>query len=362
MEESSTILKTSAAAGIPPLDRKPYAKGPAIPPAGPFAAPGGPYGPSRCVTIDSMPFPSGRQIRLSHGDQELVVVEVGGGLRTYTVAGSQILDGYGEGDTCSGGRGQVLLPWPNRLGDGRYEWDGRARQTALTEPEHHNAIHGLVRWVPWNVADVTADTARLVFRLHPQPGWPWILELSVTYSLSDEGLEVRTHAVNLPGGAGACPFGAGWHPYLSAFGGLVDDAMLTVPAATTYVLDRRGLPQGRRSVAGSDLDYRQSRRIGATRLDTAFTDLTRDRAGRATVELAAGDGSGPSIGLWMDRTYTHVMIFSGDTLVENGRRRRGLAVEPMTCAPDMLRSGDGRLVLDEGEAFDATWGLVAVAP
>jgi aldose 1-epimerase len=185
--------------------------------------------------------------------------------------------------------------------------------------------------------------------------------LSVTYSLSDDGLEVRTTAVNLSGGSGPCPFGAGWHPYLMAFGGLVDDAVLTVPAETTYLVDERGIPTGTRPVEGSDLDFRAGRRIGTAKLDSAFTDLGRDGQGRAVVQLTAGagsgEGSGSSIRLWMDRAFTHLMVYSGDTLAEVDRRRRGLAVEPMTCAPDMLRNGDGRLVLEEGETFEAHWGL-----
>jgi len=309
-----------------------------------------------------MPNPSGRQIFLTHEEHDVSVVEVGGGLRAYAVGSWTILDGYRKGEMCSGGRGQVLMPWPNRLGDGRFEWADWELQTALTEPEHHNAIHGLVRWATWTVTQDTGNRARLEYRLYPQPGWPWILDLTVTYSLSDDGLEVRTTAVNLPGGAGPCPFGAGWHPYLQAFGGVVDDIVLTVPAETTYLADERGLPVAKRSVDGSGMDFRVGRQIGSAQIDTAFTDLTRDGDGRATVHLADGRHPGRSIRLWMDRAFTHLMVYSGDTLAEPDRRRKGLAVEPMTGAPDMLRSGDGRIVLDEGETFEAAWGLVATAP
>lgn len=305
--------------------------------------------------MTGVPAPSGRQVRLSHQDQDLVVVEVGGGIRTYRVAGRDVIDGYSEEELCTGGRGQVLAPWPNRLGDGCFTWAGRDLQTALTEPEHHNAIHGLVRWLPWSVRDQSESEPRLACRLHPQPGWLWTLDLSVTYVLGAGGLEVRTRVENL-GGAGPCPWGVGWHPYLSAWGGLVDDAIVTVPAAIAYVTDDRGLPTGQHAVDGSDLDFRSGRRIGASVLDVAFTDLDRDAAGRATVELAGGGGRKP-VRLWMDASYTHVMVYSGDTLAEPERRRRALAVEPMTCAPDMLRSGDGRIVLDEGETFEAEWGL-----
>jgi aldose 1-epimerase len=306
-----------------------------------------------------MPTPSGRQIHLTHQDQQVTVVEVGGGLRTYTIGGRSVLDGYSDDEMCSAGRGQVLMPWPNRLGDGSFEWEGEVLQTALTEPEHHNAIHGLVRWASWSVAEETASRVRMEYRLYPQPGWPWILDLTVTYTLGRDGLEVRTTAENLPGGPGPCPFGAGWHPYLSAFGGVVDDAELTFGAATAYIADERGLPVRTASVAGSELDFGAGRPIEAARLDHGFTDLARDSLGRATVELRTGDGSGRTTRLWMDRAYTHLQVFTGDTVSEADRRRRGLAVEPMTCAPDMFNNGFGRLVLGEGETFEATWGLSA---
>jgi aldose 1-epimerase len=305
-----------------------------------------------------MPSPSGRQLRLVHGDQEAIVVELGAGLRTYTVGGRPVLDGYGSEEVCEGGRGQALIPWPNRLGDGRFEWDGRELQTALTEPAQHNAIHGLVRWAPWTVAEESDTRVRLTYRLYPQPGWPWILDLGVVYSLSEEGLEIQTTAVNLPGGAGTCPFGVGWHPYLYAFDGLVDNAVLTFQAATAYVVDERGLPVDTRPVAGSNVDFCAGRTIGSARLDQAYTDLARDSHGRATVELAAADAPEHGTRLWMDGAYTHLMVFSGDTLADPNRRRRGLAVEPMTGAPDMFHNGFGTIVLKEGETFEASWGLV----
>jgi aldose 1-epimerase len=303
-----------------------------------------------------MPAPSGRQFRLVHREHEAVVTEVGAGLRTYTVGGTAVLDGYPETEMCSGGRGQVLMPWPNRLADGRFEWAGQQLQTALTEPGNHNAIHGLVRWATWTAVEEHTSAVRMEYRLYPQPGWPWILDLSMAYSLSDAGLEVRGQVVNVEGGAGECPFGAGWHPYLAAFDGRVDDLVLTVPAQTTYEANDRGVPVRSCSVAGTEVDFRTGRRVGGLHLDTAYTDLDRDATGRAVIELAADDGSGRTTRLWMDAACTHLMVFSGDTLPP-ADRRRGLAVEPMTCAPNMLQTGDGRRVLKDGEAFEAAWGI-----
>ena len=52
------------------------------------------------------------------------------------------------------------------------------------------------------------------------------------------------------------------------------------------------------------------------------------------------------------------MLFTGDTLGDVGRRRQGLAVEPMTCAPNAFRTGDGLRIIEPGEAFRASWGII----
>ena len=85
--------------------------------------------------------PSGEQFEIAFAEHRAVAVEVGGGLRTYTVDGEDLIDGYGADEMATGGRGQVLIPWPNRLQDGSYEFDGRLHQLPLNEKEHSNAIH-----------------------------------------------------------------------------------------------------------------------------------------------------------------------------------------------------------------------------
>ena len=291
-------------------------------------------------------------------------MEVGGGIRSYRADGEDILDGFSQEEVCPAGSGQLLAPWPNRLGDGRFDWNGATYQTAITEVPSNNAIHGLVRWVNWTLPEpetlhspwtpgTPVEHLILTHRLHPQPGWPWALDLRVAYRLGEHGLEVRTWATNLSGEP--CPIGLGWHPYVKASSGRVDDVTLKVNARTAYVCDERGLPTERIGVEGTDLDFSEARPIGNLALDTPFTDLESGPDGKATVEIATGNGK--TVTLWMSPQYTHLMLFTGDTIHDQARRRRALAVEPMTAAPDMLRSGDGRRVLDPGETFEAAWGI-----
>ena len=274
------------------------------------------------------------------------MTEVGAGLRTYSAAGGGILDGYAADELAPSGRGQLLIPWPNRIRDGTYELDGRSHQLDLNEIERQNAIHGLVRWSAWTVSEREPERVVLEHVLRPRPGYPFTLELRVEYSLSDGGLAVALTALNT--GSETCPYGAGAHPYLAVASGRVDDAVLNVPAASVLEADERGIPVGAGPVEGGELDFRKPRPIGGAQLDHCFTDLDRGEDGLARVEVGATT-------LWADESYPYLMIFTGDGLPDGARR--SLAVEPMTCAPNAFSSGDGLVLLEPGESHFGAWGI-----
>jgi aldose 1-epimerase len=295
--------------------------------------------------------PSGEQLEIAAGDQRAVVVEVGGGLRSYSVDGRDVLDGYPVDRMCPSGRGQVLIPWPNRLADGRYEFGGHSHQLPLTEVGTRSAIHGLVRWAAWTARERDAHRVAMEHLLHAQPGYPFTLALRVEYTLSDEGLTVSTTATNV--GSDVAPYGAGAHPYFSVGTPTADDVSLEVPAATMLRFDEQGLQREAERVDGTVYDFRESRPIGSTVLDNAFTDLARADDGRAYVRLEAPDGT--SITLWVDERYPYLMVFTGDPLPDVARR--SVAVEPMTCPPNAFRTGASLVSLEPGSSFTSTWGI-----
>jgi aldose 1-epimerase len=302
--------------------------------------------------VRSATAPSGRQVEIAFREQRACVVEVGGGLRAYSALGRELLDGYAADEMCSSARGQCLVPWPNRIRDGRYEFAGSVQQLPLTEPERQCAIHGLARWANWTIAEQAAAAVTMEHLLYPQPGYPHTLQLAVEYRLDRDGLTVRTTATNV--GASACPYGAGAHPYLTMGTPSVDSVVLQSPGRTRLTSDQRGIPTGAEPVEASEYDFRRPRPIGKTKLDTAFTDLEHDNDGRARVRLAAPRGDRATT-FWLDESYRYLMLFTGDPLPDVNRR--SLGIEPMTCAPNAFQSGDGLVILEPGESLAACWGI-----
>jgi aldose 1-epimerase len=294
--------------------------------------------------------PSGEQFEISAAGYRAVVTESGAALRLLEHDGRPLVDGFAEDAMSAGGRGQLLMPWPNRIEDGRYELDGTTRQLPLTEPKRHNASHGLARWAAWGVEEHNTHSVSLTLRLMAQTGYPWVLDLHVLYDLSADGLTVTQSATNQSDTP--APYASGAHPYLSAGAGPVDGWELTLPASTrSLVDDERKLPVGREAVDGTPYDFRVSRPIRDTVLDHAFTGLDRDDDGRAQV-VVSGEYD---VGLWVDEHHDWLQAYTADDVPATARR--SIAVEPMTAQANAFRTGEDLLMLEPGRQFSAAWGI-----
>lgn len=297
--------------------------------------------------------PSGRQWEIRRGRQRAVIVEVGGGVRTYTCGEREVLQGYPVDAMCDGAHGAPLIPWPNRLGDGRYRFGDAEHRVPLTEPDKGNAIHGLLRWRPYDLRAASEDAVTVGAVLHPSPGYPFVLDVAITYRLDDEGLRVTTTARN--DGPGPLPYAHGQHPYLSAGTDPVDECVLEFDATTRILVDpERALPTGTAPTECTDHDFRGGRVLGPLALDDGFTGLGRDGQGRSWVRLTGADGR--TVELWMDTAYGHLQLFTGDTLGP-GRRRTALAAEPMTAPANAFATGQDVITLEPGRAVTAEWGV-----
>jgi aldose 1-epimerase len=299
------------------------------------------------------PAKSGTQWTVESEGHRAVVVEVGGVLRSYTAGDREVLDGFGTDEITPACAGQVLAPWPNRIRDGHYTFEGQSLQLALTEPPRHNAIHGLVAWSRWRLAEQSAGSVTLEYDLPAQEGYPWSLLLRTRWSVGADGLRCDQEVTNT--GDENAPWGYSVHPYLQLTGVPVDDILLRVPGRTRILADSRLLPIGAVKVAGTEYDFTEPRRIGDAVLDTTFGDVDPGPDGGSAVTIAAPDGSA-RVEVWGDENFKWWQIFTGDTL-SGERFRRSVAIEPMTCPPDAFRSGRDLIVLEPGRTWSASWGI-----
>jgi aldose 1-epimerase len=304
--------------------------------------------------------PSGRQIRLRAGDYAAVVTEVGATLRELTYRGEDVTKPFAEDQRMQLHRGGVLAPWPNRIGDGRYTFNGVEHQLAVNEIPRNTAIHGLVNWHAWTVEQVSESEATLGTRIWPQPGYDFAVALRIVYALSaDLGLTITLTATNT--GTSPAPYGASIHPYLVADGDTVDGYTLTVPAASLVDVDpARLLPTGATSpVEGTDLDFREPRVVGTTQLDHPLCDLIGGLDGMAVARVVGPSGRGAEI-VWDPMQCPWVQVHTADR-PDAENNRVAMAIEPMTCPPDAFRTGEGLIVLEPGDASTVWWTIRAYA-
>lgn len=255
-------------------------------------------------------------------------------------------------------RGALVAPWPNRIGDGRYTWDGVELQTAITEPERGNALHGLLSFQLYSPVDAAGtgphEAVTLSTVLYPTPGYPFLLRVEVEYRLhAEDGLTTTVTATNL--GRTDLPYGVCPHPYLVAGPGALDSWELDLRAGTVLqVTPDRLLPTGMAAVEhGGDLDFSGGRTMGSAFLDHAFTDLER-ADGQARVAVTDPTGSGVEV--LFDERCPWVQVHTGDR-PEPENHRKGMAVEPMTCPPDAFRSGTDVVRLTPGSQHRAAWTI-----
>lgn len=279
------------------------------------------------------------ELSLSFLNQRAVVSPWGASLRRYFVIDARgkeldIVWGYSGGSQKRGGQGDVLIPFPGRVADGRYSFDGQLFQLDCNDKEGPNAIHGFVRSVPWQVRDRQADRVtcevQLDAKTYAAHGYPFSLDIAVTYELDTSGLSCGFVVKNV--GDRAAPVGVGFHPYFTVGTSVIDDAEVRIPATGYLEFNEQLAPTGTiLDVEDTSWDYRRFRKIERQRFNHCYVNLERDADGSATVTLRHGP-SNHGIDIVMDSSFSAVVLYTGDAIPD--APRAALAIEPMTCASD----------------------------
>ena len=303
-----------------------------------------------------------------NGPALAIVTEVAAGLRLYSLNGIDLVETFAVDATPPWGAGIVLAPWPNRIRDGLWQHGGIVQRLALTEPELSNAIHGLLRYSPYRMLERSPSSVTLAATVFPQGGYPFLLDTTVRYALTDDGLEV-THMVRNVGRETA-PVALGAHPYLKIGGVPTADLVLTVAAHTHIDVDDRQNPVGESSVAGTRFDLRQGRRIGDIDLDDGFggvghesSEVLPEVSGEELVTRVASVTApdGRSVAICGDRNIRNVQVFTPRNFPFEGPDGPFLglavAIEPMTAPADAFNSGAGLRRLEPGESWTVRWAI-----
>jgi aldose 1-epimerase len=303
--------------------------------------------------------PTGEQIHLratfdtAIGTRDVTahVAQVGASLRGLTVDGLDLVAPYPDGSPTPASSGRVLVPWPNRIRDGRWhDLYGVEHHLPITEPARHNAIHGLLATEPYLVhVSSSGDRAVLGARIRPTEGYPASLDTVVAYELTEHGITVTHEIVNV--GDDAALLAVGAHPYLCLGSTPASDLVLRSPGASVIEVDDQMIPTATVPV-DAETDLRDGRVLADLTLDTGYTDLARDPDGRVRHTLT--DPEGRSVVLWQDEAFGWVQLY---TTTSYPGRPFTLAVEPMTAPADAFNSGLGLRALDLGETFTASWGI-----
>jgi len=293
---------------------------------------------------------SGEQYQIKFGDHQATICSVGAAVREYRVGGRDVFVPFDADQVSPVYNAAILAPWPNRLGGGRYEFEGYTGQLPVNEIDRTNALHGLLCWENWWLIRHGHSDVTLEFDLPARAGWPYQLRFTVRYWLEDDGLHCRFTTTNI--GQKTAPVGVGFHPWLSAGDAVLDQCEVRLDATSHVLNDSRLLPTGETEPVAGDYDLRMRRSLAGLDLDDAWVGATYDGEGRSWCILYCPDGKAPAV--WMDQSMDVWQVCSADHIPNY--RRFGLAAEPMSCIADAFNTKDRLIELAPGTQHQVQWG------
>lgn len=294
-----------------------------------------------------MAAPTGEQFEITSDNGRAVVTEIGAGLRAFEWHGVPYLETFAADEKPPLGSGAVLVPWPNRVAGATWEFDGKPQHLEMTEPDKNNAIHGLTRHQPWRTVLRETASITLATDVDGQPGWPVPLHTSITYTLDDTGLTI-VHTVRNVGDE-PVPFGVGCHPYPRAGRSAREECTLQLAAHTILPLDPTTMiPSG---PATPTTEFADPKPLAGVALDTPFGDCRPDDDGLVHHRLRGPHGG---VEVWAEPVFRWVQVFTPNGFPDSGR---AIAIEPMTCPPDALNSGEDLITLAPAQEWTGKWGI-----
>lgn len=294
---------------------------------------------------------TGEKYEIRRGTTHAVIGSLAAVIRSLEVDGVALCETFADDALPPLGCGIVLVPWPNRVRDGRWILGGEPQQLDITEPSRGNASHGLLRNTEYELRDRTDASLTLGANIFPQHGFPFVLDTWVRYEALPDGIRVTHGVTNLTGRA--APYAVGAHPFFRIGEVPVEELTLTLRATSRILVDDRSLPIGTEDVPGTAYDYANGVRVGDLDVDVAFA--IEHGSDDESARLTAPDGS--TLVLWQGDDWGHLHIFTPHGFARADGPGLAIALEPLTAPADALNSGTGLRWLESGEHWQGAWGV-----
>jgi aldose 1-epimerase len=281
-------------------------------------------------------------LRIDSADSSVVVMpECGGAILGWGEDGELLLR-HTQPDAIMNGNvrgmsGFPLVPFCNRIGNGRFRWQGVDYQLDRNFGDNPHTIHGAGWQRPWDVVSTADDQVKLQLQYdaigEQARHWPFPFLARLTYGCASGRLVVTLEVENRH--ATPAPAGIGLHPYFPRRPGMA----LQFKASGVYMNGEDSLPSQHTKVP-RDWDHSSPITIGRLELDNCFTGWARNARVVGGVSITA------------DAAFRHLQVYTPPG-------RDYFCVEPVSHAPNALNMPDlpsdqAMHVLEPGESLSGS--------
>ncbi|NJN77579.1 MAG: aldose 1-epimerase [Saprospiraceae bacterium] len=296
-------------------------------------------------------------LRFKTSKAELTIIPDFGGLIADLqlfngVSTIALIDSYqsvNDADAKMAYKSHYLLPFPNRLKDGKYEFEGKSYRFPINDANTNNNLHGFLETISMEVIEGQNTENQQVIALKGNfeglDYFPFPFEIELKYTLSDSELIVDTTIKNT--GKTNMPIGYGWHPYFKLDTEKVDDLLLQFPECDSVEIDNRMMPTGETQPYTA---FAELTKINTTTFDNCFLLNENSTSNRAEIILKSAT---TRLSVWQE-TGKNACNYFQIYIPEN---RKTIAIEPMTCNVDAFNNQNELWVLEANEARSVRFGV-----
>lgn len=281
---------------------------------------------------------SGQELQIVFGNSKASVSTMGSALVSLTLEGNDVIPEPSKPHHPY--HSVMLAPWPNRITKGKYRF-GQQDYQLETNEDFGNALHGLLFDKKARVKEQQENHLVLVSDIEPTAGYPFSVQVEISFTLSADGLSVETSATN--NSSVSCPIGMGTHPFFV----FDEESTLEVFAKEAAIHGEDMLPI--RSVASSEVGFGSGvrRSIEKLPLDVQFAQTQAVCAILRTKDWA--------VEIFQERA-DWLMVYTTQEYNWADGRHRAVAIEPQTCAADAFNNNQGLVILEPNQTKSFVWG------